>query len=187
MLSDHGLIEAIEARIERIPSKVVIQAEARLRGTRYADEIEVAAFYLVSEGLANALKHARATTAQVTVRRRDGRLIVEVSDDGVGFDPSLVSGSGIRNLADRVEAVGGKLRIDSRSGAGTRLFAEFPARDGRMAHRNADAHRRPPSPRVAEIGEEGLVTVESAATDPPSPHTGHGDDPIAPSEHHTPH
>jgi signal transduction histidine kinase len=187
VLSDHGLIEAIEARIERIPSKVVIHAEARLRGTRYADEIEVAAFYLVSEGLANALKHARATTAQVTVRRRDGRLIVEVSDDGVGFDPSLVSGSGIRNLADRVEAVGGKLRIDSQSGAGTRLFAEFPARDGRMAHRNADAHRRPPSPRVAEIGEEGLVTVESAATDPPLPHTGQGNDPIAPSEHHIPH
>jgi signal transduction histidine kinase len=135
VLGDHGLIEAIEARIERIPSNVVIQAEPGLRGARYADEIEVAAFYLVFEGLANALKHAHATSAQVTVRRRDSWLVVEVSDDGIGFDASLASGSGIRNLGDRVEAVGGKLRIDSRSGAGTKLLAEFPARDRGMAHR----------------------------------------------------
>jgi signal transduction histidine kinase len=161
VLSDHGLVEAIEARIERIPSNVVIQAEPELRGARFADEIEVAAFYLVFEGLANALKHAHATSAQVTVRCRDSRLIVEVSDDGIGFDPSLASGSGIRNLGDRVEAVGGKLRLDSRSGAGTRLFAEFPARDRGMAHRDADVLRRPASPWVAESGEQRFVTPEA--------------------------
>jgi signal transduction histidine kinase len=146
VLSDHGLIEAIEARIERIPSNVVIQTEPGLRGARYADEIEVAAFYLVFEGLANALKHAQASSARVTVRRRDSQLIVEVSDDGIGFDPSLAAGSGIRNLGDRVEAVGGKLRIDSQFGAGTKLFAEFPARDREIAHRDPDALRPPASP-----------------------------------------
>jgi signal transduction histidine kinase len=129
VLSDHGLIEAVESRAERMPSNVVIRADPGLRGARYADEIEVAAFYLVSEGLANSLKHAHAAGAEVPLRCRDGRLIVEVCDQGIGFDPSLVSGSGIRNLSDRVEAVGGKLGIDSRSGGGTRLLAEFPARE----------------------------------------------------------
>jgi signal transduction histidine kinase len=171
VLSDHGLIEAIEARIERIPSNVVIQAEAGLRGARYADEIEVAAFYLVSEGLANALKHAHTTTAKVAVRRRDGRLIVEVSDDGIGFDTSLAPGSGIRNLGDRVEAVGGKLRIDSRSGAGTRLVAELPAKDRELAQHDgeADALRRPAATIQSPLASTTSVTERRPCTPSPSP------------------
>jgi len=171
VLSDHRLIEAIEARIEQIPSNVVIQAEAGLRGARYADEIEVAAFYLVSEGLANALKHAHATTAKVAVRRRDGRLIVEVSDDGIGFDTSLAPGSGIRNLGDRVEAVGGKLRIDSRSGAGTRLVAELPAKDRELAQHDgeADALRRPAATIQSPLASTTSVTERRPCTPSLSP------------------
>ena len=85
----------------------------------------MAAYYLVSEGLANVAKHARAPGANVDITRRNGELVVEVFDDGVG-GANTDGGSGIRGLADRVEALGGRLRVWSPSGGGTRVRAEIP-------------------------------------------------------------
>jgi signal transduction histidine kinase len=85
----------------------------------------VAAFYLVSESLANIGKHAKATLASVEVARVDDQVVVEVIDDGIG-GADTERGSGLRGLADRVEALGGRLRIWSPKGGGTRLRAELP-------------------------------------------------------------
>ena len=92
---------------------------------RLPEPIEVAAYYLVSESLANVAKHAGASCATVDVSRTNGQVVVEVVDDGVGgADPER--GSGLRGLADRVEALGGRLRVWSPSGGGTRVKAEIP-------------------------------------------------------------
>ena len=71
------------------------------------------------------MKHARATRASIRATRRDGTLVVEVEDDGVGGAVSR-NGSGLRGLADRVEAQGGRLRIESAPGSGTRIVGEIP-------------------------------------------------------------
>jgi signal transduction histidine kinase len=86
---------------------------------------EVAAYYVVAEALANAAKHAEATLVTVRVGFEDDVVVAEVADDGVGgADPN---GSGLQGLADRVEAVGGRLAVSSSPGAGTALRAEIPA------------------------------------------------------------
>ena len=85
----------------------------------------MAAFYVVSESLANVGKHAQATSVRIDVERTDEVVVVEVVDDGVG-GADTERGSGLRGLADRVEAHGGRLRIWSPAGGGTRLRAEMP-------------------------------------------------------------
>lgn len=132
VLSDRGIVAAVEARAARLPVGVAVEADGVLRETRYADEIEAAAYFLVSEGLANVLKHAGAGRIEVRLTD-DGELLrVEVVDDGVGFGPAAAHGSGIVGLRDRIEAVGGRLHIRSRPGAGTRLSAELPVGAGRV-------------------------------------------------------
>jgi signal transduction histidine kinase len=90
-----------------------------------AEPVEVAAYYVVSESLANIGKHARATSATVDVVRNGPQLVVEVVDDGVG-GADTERGSGLRGLADRVEGLGGQLRIWTPLGGGTRVRAELP-------------------------------------------------------------
>jgi signal transduction histidine kinase len=122
VVSAHGLEVALEQLAARAAVPVTLTV---LVGARLPESLEVAAFYLVSESLANIGKYAQASTASVEVRRRDGDLLVEVVDDGVGgADESR--GSGLRGLADRVEALGGKLRVWSPIGGGTRVRAEIP-------------------------------------------------------------
>jgi signal transduction histidine kinase len=128
VLSDQGLLEAIETRATRLPIGVAIDAETEMRQVRFADEIEGAAYFLVSEGLANVMKHARATRASVRLSLEGDRLLVEVSDDGSGFAPAEAPGSGLTGLRDRIEAVGGSFRIRSRPGEGTTLSMSLPAR-----------------------------------------------------------
>jgi signal transduction histidine kinase len=92
---------------------------------RLPEPVEAAAYYVVSEALANIAKYANASGATVRVSRNDGRAVVEVEDDGVGgADPSR--GSGLRGLADRVEALDGRLEIESARGRGTTVRAEIP-------------------------------------------------------------
>jgi signal transduction histidine kinase len=85
----------------------------------------VAAYYLVCEALANIAKHAEASIARVDVSRPNGVLVVEVTDDGVG-GADTERGSGLRGLADRLESLGGRLRVWSPIGAGTRVRGELP-------------------------------------------------------------
>ena len=122
VVSGHGLPVALEslAAAAPIPVRLTVAVPGRL-----SEQLEVAAYYLVSESLVNVGKHAMATAASVEVTRSGGRLAVEVVDDGVG-GADTERGSGLRGLADRVEALGGRLRIWSPAGGGTRVRAEIP-------------------------------------------------------------
>ena len=122
VVSAHGLAVALEELAANAPVRVSLQIDL---DDRVAEPLEVAAYYLVCESLANIAKHAQARSAIITVGR-DGRwLVVEVSDDGIGGADSE-RGTGLRGLADRVEALGGRLRVWSPVEAGTRVRAEFP-------------------------------------------------------------
>jgi PAS domain S-box-containing protein len=121
ILTDRGLDAAIDALVARAPLPVHV---SRLQERLPADA-EAAAYYVVSEALANVAKYADATSASVSVARGDGMVVVEVVDDGVGgADPA--SGSGLRGLADRVAVLDGSLSVTSPVGGGTRIRAEIP-------------------------------------------------------------
>jgi signal transduction histidine kinase len=122
ILSLGGLGLALKALARRspVPVKLDVRVQARL-----PERAEVAAYFVVSEALANVAKHARASVVEVQVQVRDGALAVSISDDGIGgADPSR--GSGLIGLTDRVEASGGTISISSHAGAGTRITAELP-------------------------------------------------------------
>jgi signal transduction histidine kinase len=126
VLADQGLLEAIEAQAARLPLEVVIEADPALRGVRYPQPVETATWYVVAEGLTNAVKHARARRVLVALAQPNGQLAVEVRDDGCGFDQATVGGLGLASLADRIAIVNGTLHIDSTPGRGTTLRAEVP-------------------------------------------------------------
>jgi signal transduction histidine kinase len=121
VLTNHGLAVALESLAGA--AAVPVQLDVDLPG-RLPEPVEVAAYYVVSESLTNAGKHARATSVNVQVRRAGGAVLVVVADDGVGgADPA--TGSGLRGLSDRVEALGGRLSIVT-SPDGTVVTAEIP-------------------------------------------------------------
>ncbi len=122
VLTETGLAGAIQALAERSPVATTISA---VPDGRFPAAIEATAYFVVCEALANVAKHARADGAEVTIHKRPGRLVVEVSDDGAG-GARPEAGSGLRGLADRVASVGGVLRVDSPPGCGTRLEADLP-------------------------------------------------------------
>jgi signal transduction histidine kinase len=121
VLSDRGLEAAVKTLATRAP--LPVEVEARIG--EVPEPVELAAFFVVSEALTNVAKYAGADRATVRMGRHDGSVVVEVSDDGVGgADPK--QGSGLRGLGDRLSALGGKLEVDSRSGAGTTVRASIP-------------------------------------------------------------
>jgi signal transduction histidine kinase len=121
ILTQEGLGAALESLAEDVPLPVAVAAPP----VRYPSVVEATAYFVVSEALANAVKHAQAGTARVSVGQIDERLVIEVVDDGRGgADPNR--GSGLAGLADRVAALEGRLWIDSPAGGGTRIRAEFP-------------------------------------------------------------
>jgi signal transduction histidine kinase len=122
VVTGHGLAVALEQLAARAPVPVRLKVEV---AGRLPERLEVAAFYLVSESLANIGKHSHAASATVDVARTNGQVVVEVVDDGIG-GADTERGSGLRGLADRVEALEGRLRIWSPKGGGTRLRAEIP-------------------------------------------------------------
>jgi PAS domain S-box-containing protein len=122
VLTDRGLKPAVEALVNRatVPMEV-----ADIPDIRLPEPVETAAYYLIAEAVTNVAKYAQATHVAVSVRPEDGNLVVRVSDDGIGgADPA--AGTGLRGLGDRVEALHGRLRIDSPHGGGTRISAEIP-------------------------------------------------------------
>jgi signal transduction histidine kinase len=122
LLTERGLSVALESLVSRAPVPVELAIDL---DARPPEAVELAAYYLVAESLTNVGKHAKASSARVAVAQEDGRLVVAVVDDGIG-GASADGGSGLRGLADRVEALGGRLQVSSPQGDGTRLRAEIP-------------------------------------------------------------
>ena len=133
VLSDHGLVEAIEIRSRRLPIAVTIECAPPLRDMRFGDDVEGAAFFFVSEGLANTLKHSGAQRARVRIACSAGELEIGVADDGAGFDVQAAAIGGLRGIADRVEALGGSVAVDSSPGHGATLTARLPISDPAIA------------------------------------------------------
>jgi signal transduction histidine kinase len=122
VLSDRGLEAAVDGLAQRAPLPVEVE---RMAPARLPDRIESAAYFVIAEALTNVAKYARATHASVSLTCDDARVLLEVTDDGVGgADPAI--GSGLRGLLDRVSALGGTLDVDSRPGAGTTVRAVIP-------------------------------------------------------------
>jgi signal transduction histidine kinase len=123
LLIERGLHAATEDLVDRVPLPTTLE---------YTDEdvglsprVETAAYFVVAESLSNAVKHSGANALRVRIHRVENRLCVEVRDDGVGGAVAN-GGSGLRGIADRVDALGGHLRVDSRAGEGTSVVAQLP-------------------------------------------------------------
>jgi signal transduction histidine kinase len=122
VLSDRGLGAAVEALAHRAPLPVEV---GEVPAQELPEQVELAAYFVVSEALTNVARHASATHALVTVTHDDGRLAVEVRDDGVG-GADIALGTGLRGLSDRLAAINGQFDIDSKPGRGTTLRASIP-------------------------------------------------------------
>jgi signal transduction histidine kinase len=122
VLAERGLGPALRTLARRSPVPVDLQVGA---GGRLPEEVEVSAYYVVAEALTNAAKHSGAAAVSVEVEVAADALRVTVRDDGAG-GADLARGTGLAGLKDRVEALGGRILLDSRRGAGTSLQAEFP-------------------------------------------------------------
>jgi signal transduction histidine kinase len=120
-LAEHGLADALAALAKDLPVPVDLDVAA----TQLPERVAVAVYFVCAEALANVAKHADASRVAVTMTVAEDQVRVEVADDGVG-GADLGGGSGLRGLADRVETLGGTLRVDSVPGQGTRLAAEIP-------------------------------------------------------------
>lgn len=127
LLAQRGLAAAIRAGASRAALPVELELDIA-DGLPHA--VEAAAYYVCAEAVTNATKHAAATRVTLSLRCVDGTLVVEISDDGVGgarIEP-VDDATGLRGLADRVDALGGRLEVDSPPGRGTRIVATFPLR-----------------------------------------------------------
>jgi signal transduction histidine kinase len=122
-LTESGLAAALTELGERFPFSVEVSAD----GATLPPGVAAAAYFVCSEGLANAAKHARASRVRLTAERQGTSLVVRVEDDGAG-GADLARGSGLRGLADRAEAMGGQFALESPVGGGTRLEARLPVR-----------------------------------------------------------
>ena len=150
ILSEGGLGPALRTLARR--SAIPVELEADIEG-RLPEQVEVAAYYVVSEALTNAAKHAGASVANVDVGVRNGRLWLSIRDDGRG-GATTRKGSGLVGLQDRVEALGGTIRVDSPPGKGTALAVALPIA-GEPSHAAVDdqsASTQPPrSDRAASM------------------------------------
>jgi signal transduction histidine kinase len=122
VLTSHGLEVALESLAANAPVPVGVDVQL---AERLPPGPEVTAYYLICEALTNMAKHAHASSARIAVKRENGQVMVEVTDDGIG-GADTSRGSGLRGLADRVEALEGTLQVWSPPGAGTRLRAQIP-------------------------------------------------------------
>jgi signal transduction histidine kinase len=122
VLTDRGLAAAVRALAGRAPVPVAVDVDG---GQRLPAVVETTAYYVIAEALANIAKYARADAASVRVRCAGGRVLIEVDDDGIG-GADAARGSGLRGLAERLEALDGTIALDSPRGGGTRLRVAIP-------------------------------------------------------------
>jgi signal transduction histidine kinase len=123
VLNDRGLDAALSGIVARAPLPVRLRIDV---APRCAPSIEAIAYFMVSEALSNIARHARATRAEITVRRAGGRLHVVVTDNGGGGASPGGDGTGLRGLAQRAAAVDGTLQVHSPAGGPTTITAELP-------------------------------------------------------------
>ena len=122
VLTAHGLAAALDSLAARAPLPVDVYVDI---GRRLPAAVELAAYYVVAEALTNIAKHAHADSATVRASVAGRRLVLEIADDGAGR-VDLDAGTGLRGLVDRVEALGGSLRVESAPGEGTRVRVVIP-------------------------------------------------------------
>jgi signal transduction histidine kinase len=115
----------LRAALPELASRVPVPVEVRVDAGRVPAAAEAAVYFVCSEALTNVAKHGAASRVQLDVKLAGDAIAVTIVDDGVGGADSR-RGSGLRGLADRVEALGGRLRVESPPGRGTRIFAEIP-------------------------------------------------------------
>lgn len=131
LLEEDGLVSAVRTIAEVAPVPVAVHSNDV---GRFNSELEAAAFFCISEAITNAAKHGGAKPVAVRITASESELEFEVSDDGPGFDRSTARmGSGLRNMSDRIDAVGGILTIESKPGNGTRIKARLPLVDRELS------------------------------------------------------
>jgi signal transduction histidine kinase len=124
VLQDAGLVAALQAQARKSALPITVEADGV---GRYPQELEAAVYFCALEALQNAAKYAGATSVTVRLVARDGRLTFDVADDGSGFDPSANGhGSGLQGMADRMEALGGRLEVRSSASHGTTITGRLP-------------------------------------------------------------
>ncbi len=129
LLADQGLAAALEAQARKAAVPVAVHPDGV---GRYPQEVEAGAYFCVLEALQNVAKYAEASRVDVRLRADNGELVFEVSDDGRGFDPQRTpAGSGLTNMRDRLEALGGSVDVTSRPGEGTTVRGRIPVKAGK--------------------------------------------------------
>ncbi|MCA1727624.1 MAG: histidine kinase, partial [Actinobacteria bacterium] len=129
LLADKGLAAALHAQVRKSGLPVSLEVGEALGSARFDPEVEAAVYFCALEALANSAKHASGAAIQVTLEHRDGQLEFVVADRGPGFDPeSSPRGIGLQNMADRMEALGGRVEVHSIPGEGTTVLGRIPER-----------------------------------------------------------
>jgi signal transduction histidine kinase len=124
LLADMGIAAALDAQSRKTPIPVSVEAGGI---GRYPQETEAAVYFCALEALRNAAKHAHATRASVRLSQSNAELRFEVTDNGQGFDPATTQqGTGLQGIADRIDALGGHVHVDSAPGRGTRIDGQIP-------------------------------------------------------------
>jgi signal transduction histidine kinase len=128
VLTDRGVAAAIRSYVGRLPLAVTLEVAGPTARRRWSDDLEVALYFVAVESLGNCLKHAAATATTVTLAELERDVVLEVHDNGSGFDlHTAARGSGLQHMTDRMSALGGTLVINSRRGEGTWVTARVPA------------------------------------------------------------
>jgi signal transduction histidine kinase len=127
VLSDNGLVAAIESSVARFPIPLTVEANACVRAERFPEDVETTAYYVVREALANTAKHASATLASVELIRNNGHLQIAITDDGCGIGTlEPAPRGGLANIRDRVAALRGSVNVSSNDPSGTTVLVELP-------------------------------------------------------------
>ena len=142
MLDDFGLVPALNwhgrEMTKRTGLNVIVSAEDA--GDDLPDEHTTCIYRMVQEAVNNAARHARARTVEVVVQRETDRVLFSVQDDGAGFDTRVVRGLGLLGMEERVRRLGGRLRLESEPGRGTRVAAELPLTNLAASNHHVHTH-----------------------------------------------
>ncbi len=129
VLEREGLVAALQARLEAVEARGDIEAELLVAGTsQLPPEVEAVLYRVAQEALNNIIKHAQAHHIVIHLCQEPGRVVLEVSDDGIGFDPASVhqhAGLGLRGMQERVQSIGGDLELQTTPGQGTRVRVQI--------------------------------------------------------------